>query len=119
MARFMQKLLYASDEEWSRYLAIYFIFGAILCIFNFIEYFQYKDDVNFFETQLKVKYPNATQCIILYQVNLWSNFVNMIMITFVCGFQMFLILNDYVRFFYLKQYQIASYEDKDIEVYSI
>jgi hypothetical protein len=30
-----------------------------------------------------------------------------------------MILYNFLKFFYFKKYQIASYEDKDIEVYSV
>jgi hypothetical protein len=115
----MQKQLYASDEEWFRYLVIYFVCCSSLSGFNLAEYFQFNSTRDFFKTDLSVNFPEATKCTFLFQLNIWCNFINMIAVTFVCGFQTFLILKNYLRFFYFKKYQVARYEDKDIEVYSV
>jgi len=119
MARFMYKLLYASDEEWFRYLVIFFVCTAGLLGFIVFNLFQFKSNLNFYNQTLLVTYPSATQCTLLYKVNLWSGLVNIFAIIFVGVFQLLLILYNFFKFFYFKKYQIASYEDKDIEVYSV
>jgi hypothetical protein len=119
MARFMNKILYASDEEWFRYLVIFF--GCTSVLFGFIisDFFQFKSNLNFYNTTLLVTYPTATQCIILYKVDLSIGLFNIAAIAFVSVFQVFLILFNFLKFFYFRKYEIARYEDKDIEVYSV
>lgn len=117
MARFISKMPYASDQDWFRYLVLNFICCAGLSGFNLGEYFDFKSNWLLYTNELKVKYPSANQCIILFQVNLWSTFINMVTITVVCVVQIVKIFLNFNHFFISKEDKDARTDDKDVVVY--
>ena len=120
MARFLSKLDYASDEEWFRYLVLNFACCIILGLFNFLEYFDFMDNLKIYRDCLLENYSNETQCLIFFNVNLWATFVNTVAITAVCVVQILMIINNYKFYFVTKNNEITKLkviEDQDLFVY--
>jgi hypothetical protein len=116
-ARFISKIDYASDEEWFRYLVMNFVCCVGLGLFNMAEYLDFSTQMSFFQETLLLKYESATNCIILFKVNLWSNFVNTVTITSVCAIQITKIFDNFNRLF-IQEAEPARTDDKDIVVYT-
>lgn len=119
MSRFINKTRYASDEEWSRILLFNFICCSVLGVFNLTQYFKLFEEYEFLNDQIKPVYPLATDCLILFQVNIWVGFVNMVMITCVCGIQIIKIILDFHMFFVAADVDklIARSPDLNVVVY--
>lgn len=118
MARFISKIPYASDEEWFRLLIINFVCCSGLSGFNIAEYFDFVANWDFYQLKLNKDFSDASQCIVLFQVNLWSTFINMVAITCVCVVQITKIFLNFNVFFISKKDISARIEDKDVVVYT-
>ncbi len=118
MARFLSRIVFASDEEWFRYLVLNLTCCVTLGLFNFFEYFDFKDKLSFYNSTLLPKYSSVTQCIIFFNVNLWSTFMNTVSITVVCGLQIIMIVNNF-QFYFLRtdDDKLAIIKDEDLMVY--
>jgi len=119
MAKFMSNISYASDEEWFRYLVINFACCCILSGFNIYEYFDFKSGLDFYTNTILIKYKDATQCVVFFNLNLWSNFVNTIIITFVCSMQIYMIVQQLNSFFINNNTDNTAFkEESELIVYS-
>lgn len=115
-SRFIYKIDYASDEEWFRYLVLNFVCCVGLGLFNMAEYLDFSSQMEFYD-KLRKEYANAENCILLFRVNLWSNFVNTVTISSVCAIQITKIFDNFNRLF-IQEAEPARTDDKDIVVYT-
>jgi hypothetical protein len=119
MARFLSRVEYASDEEWFRYLVLNLSCCITLGLFNLFEYFDFKNNLAFYNTVLTIKFGDESKCIIFFNVNLWSTFVNTVAITVVCVLQIVMIINNF-KFYFLSLNEIEktkTVNDVDLFVY--
>jgi hypothetical protein len=48
---------------------------------------------------MQPKYVNSSQCLTLFQINLWCEFIIMVTITAVCAVQIVKIFDNYITYF--------------------
>ena len=92
VSRFLSKINYASDEEWSRYTIINLLCWISLITYNCFDYYQ-------FIKALKTKNKTQTQCKRLFVFTLWTHVSNMFVISIVAVFQLNTLLRNYCKLF--------------------
>ena len=94
ISRYLSKLEYASDQEWSRYTLLNLIFWTFLVGYNAFEYYQF---ITGFFKKKENKINN--ECINIFNFTIWTKLANMSIVTIVAFFQLNSILRNYCKLF--------------------